>query len=143
MPGLRLHCYLNPRMHASLGLVQQFASVHSEAQWATLRHTYSFHEKCSWETFQTLSRDVQVEVSELLNHYRVMTQSAGKLSQMTKNMNPRGNQQQMLQQMSNAMPPQLMRQMQQMSGMGGGMGGMQELMKQMQSMGGLPGGMKF
>lgn len=93
---------------------------------------------------------LQVEVGEMLNHYRMMTQSAGKLSQMTKNMNPRGNQQQMLQQMSSAMPPQLMRQMQQMgAGMGGGpggmggMAGMQELMKQMQSMGGMPGGMKF
>lgn len=83
---------------------------------------------------------LQVEVGEMLNHYRMMTQSAGSLSKMTKNMNPRGNQQQMLQQMSSAMPPQLMRQMQQM---GGGMGGMQELMKQMQSMGGIPGGMKF
>ena len=34
----------------------------------------------------------------MLNHYRMMTQSAGSLSKMTKNMHPRGNQQQMLQQ---------------------------------------------
>jgi hypothetical protein len=79
---------------------------------------------------------VQVEVAELFNHYRMMTQSAGKLSQMSKHMNPR-NMQQSMAQMQNALPPQLMRQMQQV----GGMGGMQDLLKSMQGMGlgGLPG----
>jgi hypothetical protein len=70
----------------------------------------------------------------MLNQYRMMTKSAGKLTQAAKHMNPR-NMQQTMAQMQNAMPQQLLRQMQ----AAGGMGGMQELFKSMQGMGGLPG----
>lgn len=74
-----------------------------------------------------------MEVGEMFSHFRMMTQSAGKLTQASKHMNPR-NMQQSMAQMQNAIPPQLLRQMQ-----GGGMGNIQEMMKSLQGMGGLPG----
>lgn len=75
-----------------------------------------------------------IEVMEMMQHYRMMTKSAGKLSQATKRMDPR-NMQASMAQMQNALPPQLMRQLQQH-------GGMSELLKGMQGMPGM-GGMKF
>ena len=66
----------------------------------------------------------------MLSHFKMMTQSTGKITNAAKRMDPRNMQNQMAQ-MQNALPPQLLQQMQ-------SAGGMQEMMKSMQGMG-LPG----
>jgi hypothetical protein len=78
-----------------------------------------------------------VEVVEMFNHYKMMTKSAGKLTHAAKRMDPR-NKQGAMAQMSQALPPQLLQQMQ--AG-----GGLKEMMKSMQAMGGMKGmpGMPF
>jgi hypothetical protein len=81
---------------------------------------------------------MQGEVVELLNHYKMMTKSAGKLATNAKKMNSR-NMPASMAQMQQALPPQLLHQMQ--AAGGGGMGGMQDMMKAMQQMqgkGGMP-----
>lgn len=79
-------------------------------------------------------RAVQFEVVEMINHYKMMSKSAGALSQATKRMDPR-NMQASLAQVQNALPPHLLQQMQSQGGMG-------EMLKQLQGMQGMPG-MKF
>ena len=64
----------------------------------------------------------------MLNHYKMMTKTAGKMGSNMKRMDPR-NMQNSMAQMQQALPPGLLQQMQ--AG-----GGMQEMMK---AMGGLPG----
>jgi hypothetical protein len=74
---------------------------------------------------------LQEEVAELLTNYRMMTQSAGKMSNAAKRMDPR-NMQGAMAQMQQVLPPQLLQQM--ASG-----GGMQEMLKSMQGMRGMKG----
>jgi hypothetical protein len=76
----------------------------------------------------------------MLNHFKMMTKSAGKLSQAGKRANQR-NMPASMAQMQQALPPQLLQQMQAAGG-----GNMQEMMKSLQQMAGgkgIPKGMGF
>lgn len=72
----------------------------------------------------------------MLSAYKMMTQQAGKMGKAAK-MDPR-NMQGAMAQMQQALPPQLLQQMQ--AG-GGGMQGMQEMLKSLQGMKGMPKGL--